>query len=88
MSDAPDATVPDHLRERFGRLDSTLAELRAEQREQRGRIGAIERSLAHVEREAAAFRARSWWRGPHSGQDRIWAALANAVGKHAYRMLR
>jgi len=36
-----------------------LAEIRTEQREQRGRLGAIERSLAHVERDGAEGRTES-----------------------------
>ena len=38
-------------------LRGGIAELRTEQREQRGRLGAIERSLAHIGREAAEQRA-------------------------------
>ena len=34
-----------------------IAEIRTEQREQRGRLAAIERSLAHIERDGAEARA-------------------------------
>ena len=34
-----------------------ITEMKAEQREQRGRLAAIERSLAHIERDGAEQRA-------------------------------
>jgi hypothetical protein len=34
-------------------IRADMAEMRTEQREQRGRLGAIERLLAHLEREGA-----------------------------------
>ncbi len=36
-----------------------ITEVRAEQREQRGRLAAIERSLSHIEREGAEQRAET-----------------------------
>ena len=38
-------------------IRADIAELRTEQREQRGRIAAMERSLAHIERDGAEQRA-------------------------------
>ena len=38
-------------------IRSDMSEMRTEQREQRGRLGAIERSLAHIERDNAEGRA-------------------------------
>ncbi len=38
-------------------IRADIGELRTEQREQRGRLGAIERSLAHIERDGAEHRA-------------------------------
>jgi hypothetical protein len=52
MSDAPNLVL-EHLRA----IRGEFAEFRVEQREQRMRLGAIERSLAHIERDGAEFRA-------------------------------
>ena len=38
-------------------IRSDMSEMRTEQREQRGRLGAIERSLSHIERDNAEGRA-------------------------------
>jgi hypothetical protein len=38
-------------------IRADMAEMRTEQREQRGRLGAIERALAHIERDGAEHRA-------------------------------
>jgi hypothetical protein len=48
-----DSLILEHLRA----IRAEAAEDRAEQREQRVRLGAIERSLAHVERDVSELRA-------------------------------
>ena len=44
-------------REHLRAIRADAQEIRAERREQRTRLGAIERILAHVERDNAEFRA-------------------------------
>ncbi len=53
MSDQPGNLVLELLRA----IRGDMAEMRAEQREHRTRLGAIARSLAHVERDGAESRA-------------------------------
>ena len=53
MSGGTDNLVLEMLRA----IRGDIAEMRAEQREQRARIGAIERAVAHLEREQAELRA-------------------------------
>ena len=53
-----DNSMSDNLvLEHLGAIRADAQEIRAEQREQRTRLGAIERILAHVERDNAEFRA-------------------------------
>ena len=52
MSDTPNLVLG-HLRA----IREELREVRVEQREQRSRLGAIERTLAHLERDGAESRA-------------------------------
>jgi hypothetical protein len=49
----------DLVLEHLKAIRGDIAEIRAEQREQRGRIGAIERTLAHLERDGAETRAET-----------------------------
>lgn len=59
MSDQP-TSKPDSLElELLRSIRGDVAEMRAEQREQRGRLGAIERSLAHIKRDGAELRAET-----------------------------
>ena len=55
MAAEPESIVLELLRA----IRGDIAEMRTEQREQRGRLAAIERSLAHVERDGAEQRAET-----------------------------
>jgi septal ring factor EnvC (AmiA/AmiB activator) len=55
MADQPDNLVLEHLRA----IREDLNQVRAEQREQRTRLGSIERLLTHSEHEFAELRAET-----------------------------